>query len=419
MGAEHFGTSVAISGTTAIVGADHDYDGGLLSSGSAYIFDTVTGQELFKLNSSDIAEFDKFGYSVAISGTTGIVAAIGDSDAGFGSGSVYIFNTTTGQELSKITASDAASGAAFGTSVAISETTLIVGAFGNNDWGSDSGAAYIFNTTNGQQFFKFTASDANANDRFGWSVAIFGTTAVVGAPLNDDDGNASGSVYIFDTVTGQELFKLTASDAAAGDRFGSSVAIYGTTAIVGAYGNNDGGNDSGSAYIFNTTSGKELFKLTVPDAVADTKFGSSVAVSGTTAIIGAIGDSGVFANSGSAYIFDTATGLELYKLAASDPVYSQSFGFSVAISGSTAFVGAKGDNDAGNGAGSAYVFNDIFDSTSCPADLNEDDSLNFLDVSAFLAAFKAQDPLADFEPDGSYNFLDVSAFLAAYAAGCP
>ncbi|MBL4591611.1 MAG: FG-GAP repeat protein, partial [Phycisphaerales bacterium] len=133
----------------------------------------------------------------------------------------------------KITASDAAAEDFFGSSVAISGTTAIVGADRDDDAGSESGSAYIFDTTTGQEFFKLTASDAEAGDLFGFSVAISGTTAIVGAVFDRNAGSFSGSAYIFDTTTGQQLFKLTASDAAPFDRFGFSVAISGTTAIVG------------------------------------------------------------------------------------------------------------------------------------------------------------------------------------------
>ncbi|MEE9212014.1 MAG: FG-GAP repeat protein, partial [Phycisphaeraceae bacterium] len=105
---------------------------------------------------------------------------------------------------------------------------------------------------------KITALDAAANDQFGNSVAVSGNTAVVGARGNDDAGNLSGSAYVFDTTTGSQLFKLTASDAAADDFFGRSVAVSGNTAVIGALGNSDAGSQSGSAYIFDTTTGNQL-----------------------------------------------------------------------------------------------------------------------------------------------------------------
>ena len=92
--------------------------------------------------------------------------------------------------------------------------------------------------------------DGAANDGFGRSVAINGATAIVAASLDDDNGSASGSAYLFDATTGEQLFKLLPDDGASSDHFGISVAINGATAIVGADHNDDNGTDSGSAYLF-------------------------------------------------------------------------------------------------------------------------------------------------------------------------
>ncbi len=103
----------------------------------------------------------------------------------------------------------------------------------------------------GDQLAKLLADDGAAWDEFGHSVAISGTTAIVGAHLDDDNGTNSGSAYLFDTATGRQITKLLPDDGAEGDHFGESVAIGGTTAIVGAlFGDNDNGDNSGSAYLF-------------------------------------------------------------------------------------------------------------------------------------------------------------------------
>ena len=160
----------------------------------------------------------------------------------------------------KITASDAAGVDLFGVSVALAGDTTLVGANGNDDDGDNSGSAYIFDRNQGGpdnwgQVLKLTASDAAASDRFGISVALAGGTALVGAFRNDDDGDNSGSAYVFARNQGGadnwgEVIKLTASDAAAGDEFGGSVALAGDTALVGAFFHDDAANNAGSAYIF-------------------------------------------------------------------------------------------------------------------------------------------------------------------------
>jgi hypothetical protein len=364
---DNFGSSVGISGTTAIVGAIFDDDAGS-ASGSAYIFNTTTGGERLKLTASDATEGDRFGDSAAISGGTAIVGAPGDL---FGvsstSGSAYIFNAANGQQLFKLTVPDAAAVDNFGWSVAISGSIAIVGVPNDDDAGSASGSAYLFDSTTGRRLFKLTAFDAAAGDNFGWSVAISGTTAIVGARRDDDDGFESGSAYLFNTTTGQQLFKLTASDAGELDQFGSSVAISGTTAIVGAPNHAEAGLPSGSAYVFDTTTGRQLLKLTASDAALNDNFGDPVALSGSTAIIGARGNSDAGLSSGSAYMFDATTGQQLFKLTASDAAAGDFLGSSVAISAATLVAGAYLD---GPESGSVYVYH--LSSSPCPGDIADD-----------------------------------------------
>jgi len=232
-----FGSSVAISGHTAIVGAPSAIGSNLVVSGAAYLFEINTDNcsrppcppgsssaaQSFKLIPLDGANGDAFGWSVAISGTTAIVGARSHNG---GSGAAYLFSTTTGQQMAKLTAFDAASGDRFGGSVAISATTAIVG--------TSSGSAYLFDVSvpsSPVQGAKLTTSDGSGPT----SVAIHGTKAVVGTPFGDGGGSSSGSAYVFDIITGQQLAKLAASDAAADDFFGSGVAMSDTTLMVDTY----------------------------------------------------------------------------------------------------------------------------------------------------------------------------------------
>ncbi len=269
---DSFGYSVGISGETVVVGARSDDDGGS-NSGSAYVFvrsGTIWTQQQ-KLTASDAAEGDQFGTSVTISGNTVVVGAGFDDDGGSASGSVYVFvrNGTTWTEEQKLTASDAAAGDLFGVPVAISEETVVAGAFHDDDGGGDSGSAYVFVRDGAiwTQQQKLTASDATSNDRFGVSVALSGEAIVVGTHFDDDAGTNSGSAYVFvrDGTTWTQEQKLTASDAAADDQFGISVAISGETAVVGAYGDDDGGSASGSAYVYDlSTLPTPTITLTAP-----------------------------------------------------------------------------------------------------------------------------------------------------------
>ncbi len=164
--------------------------------------------------------------------------------------------------------------------------------------------------------FKLTASDAALKDQFGFSVALSGDTALVGARRDDDAGSNSGSAYVFvrSGTTWTEQAKLTASDAAVDDRFGLGVALSGDTALVGAYRDDDAGSDSGSVYVFvrSGTTWTEQAKLTASDAAADDRFGTSVALSGDTALVGAYLDDDAGSSSGSAYVYiDLAGGTRI------------------------------------------------------------------------------------------------------------
>ena len=352
---DFLGGSVAAYGDKVIIGADGDDDNGP-RSGSAYIFNATTGEQLAKLVPSDGASLDYFGFSVAISDTTAVIGARHDDDNGFDSGSAYLFNLTTGSQIAKLLSIDGTDHDHFGYSVAISGNTVIVGADGDDDNGEGSGSAYLFDATTGAQLAKLLPNDGAPDDYFGLSVAISGTTAIVGANCDDDNGESSGAAYLFDTTTGAQIAKLTASDAAGYDHFGTSVAISGSTAIVGAYDDDDNGSASGAAYLFDTTTATQIAKLLPSDGASNDYFGLSVAISGNNALVGAERDDVNGADSGSAYLFDTTTGAELAKFSPGDSATGDFYGNSVGLSGATAILGAWGADSNGANAGSAYLF---------------------------------------------------------------
>ena len=203
-----------------------------------------------------------------------------------------------------------------------------MGAYGDGDFGIFSGSAYLFSKPAGgwvgpvHESAKLTSSDGAAYDYFGYSVAIDGNTVVVGAYGDDDSGDSSGSVYLFRRPDSgwksmMESAKLMPSDGAAYDYFGYRVAIDGDTVVVGAYGDDDSGDASGSAYLFSRpfggwTRGHQNARLSAADGEAHDFFGSSVAVSGNTVVIGAKGDKERGTGSGSAYIFQAESHSILY-----------------------------------------------------------------------------------------------------------
>jgi hypothetical protein len=328
-----------------------------------------------KLTAADAAGGDRFGVAVAVSGDTAVVGAnAADTPAGSNVGSAYVFVRSAGTWAlqAKLTAADAAAVDNFGISVAISGDTAVVGAYlDSTPAGSNAGSAYVFVRSAGTwaQQQKLTAADAAAGDRFGISVAVSGDTAVVGAYLDDAPaGMDSGSAYVFVRSAGTWAHqqKLAADAAAAADNFGMSVAVSVDTAVVGAH--LEGGTNAGSAYVFVRSAGTwaQQQKLAASDAAANDNFGASVAVSGDTAVVGApFDDIAAGTDAGSAYVFVRSAGTwaQQQKLAASDADAGDRFGIAVAVSGDTAVVGAYFDDaPVGPDAGSAYVFLLIKDS---------------------------------------------------------
>jgi FG-GAP repeat len=321
-----FGVSVAISGDTIVVGATQ-LDLYNLGQGKAYVFvrSGATWNQKQKLTASDGAVGDRFGQAVAISGDTIVVGA--SHDNGFlttDQGSAYVFVRSGSYwsywiEQQKLTASDGTAYDFFGWSVAISVDTVVIGAW-QDDISSknDQGSAYVFvrSGSSWSQQHQLTAWDGLADDRFGFSVAISGDTVVVGAYFDDiyrDSCSCNqhnrGSAYVFVRSGGSWSLphKLTASDGAADDVFGWSVAISGNTIVVGARTDSIGGNTyQGSAYIFvrSGSSWDQHQKLTASDGAAFDTFGDSVAISGNNVVVGARGDNN---NRGSAYVFEWVT----------------------------------------------------------------------------------------------------------------
>ncbi|MBN1256229.1 MAG: hypothetical protein JXA52_00835 [Planctomycetes bacterium] len=323
---------------------------------------TVNTQET-KLTASDGADYDYFGCSVSLSGEYAIIGAGSDDTGGYNYGSAYIFKRdgTSWLEEDKLTASDGAFGDYFGKSVSISGDYAIAGAMFNDDHGSNSGSAYIFKRTGSTwaQQAKLIPSGSAADDFFGCSVAISGDYAVVGAVGCDGIGGDFGAAYIFkrNDATWTEQAKLVPADGELGDCFGCAVAISGDSVIIGSYRDDDNGNDSGSAYIFtrDETIWKEEAKLTASDGALADWFGKSVSISGDDAVVGSyLKNSGA----GSAYVFKRQGFFwsEQAKLIASDSEASDYFSYAVAISGDYVTLGAYGDDNSGPDSGSVYLF---------------------------------------------------------------
>ena len=414
--ADLFGVVVAVSGDTLAVGAflkDTPED----TAGSAYIFERDEGGadnwgEVKKLTASDADHNDFFGSSVAFTANANTLV-VGAQNASFGpvaAGAAYVFKRNQGGagnwgEVTKLTASDGQTGDNFGHSLGVSGDRVIVGAYFEDSVAVNAGAAYIFNLllekptatvtpkftitptpsitptptptptiTPTKKLFhearKLTASDAEAGDQLGFGAALSGDTAVLGAPSNAD---GTGAVYVYQRNSGGagnwgEVIKVLASDGHTGDVFGLSVAVAGDTAIVGAAGQSAGGISAGAAYIYQQDLGGadnwgEVKQLTASDSDEFSAFGYSVAVRGDVAVVGARSAPVPSVNgSGAAYIFERNEGGannwgEVKQLLPPDPHLNARFGVSVAVDGDTVVVGSYWQTTGlPFRAGAAYIY---------------------------------------------------------------
>ncbi|MFZ4985094.1 MAG: FISUMP domain-containing protein [Blastocatellia bacterium] len=419
---DNFGRAVAISGDTIVVGAPDEDSAAtgvngdqssnrLARSGAAYVFvrsGTAWSQQAY-LKASNTGTFDRFGWAVGIAGETVVVGAPNEDSAATGpngnqadnsqldSGAVYAFTRsgTTWSQQSYLKASNTGSSDNFGVAVAISGDTVVIGSFGESsnatgvngnqadDSAPDSGAAYVFVRSgvswNQQAYLK--ASNSRDDSIFGFTVAISGSTIVVGSPLEDNNatgvnGNQaggplydSGAAYVFvrnGTVWSQQAY-LKASNSGGDDKFGRSVAISGETIVIGADDedslatgvNGDQssnlGPDSGAAYLFTRsgTSWSQGGYLKSGNSGGFDNFGFAVGVSINTVVVGASEEDSAVAginasgadnlaeNSGAAYIFLTDSSRpEILSLSpASAP--QNSAAFTLTVNGANFVAGSQ------------------------------------------------------------------------------
>jgi hypothetical protein len=319
-----------------------------------------------KLVASDPAIDDYFGSSVAVSGDYAIIGSYyDDDDAGFNSGSAYIFNRVPESgnwiQTAKLQASDADASNQFGYSVDMHGDYAIVGAYGNAHPTTGMEAAYIFQKDAGGEDWiqraKLVANDPFLGDNFGISVAIDLDYALVGATGDDDVISESGSAYVFKRDEGLQSWslkdKLTESNASQGANFGNSVELQGDYAILSSH-----RGTTESALIFKKDAGAETWTeqaILIPaDWSAGDEFGVSVSISEDYAVVGSrYEDTSPYSNSGAAYVFKRDSGQETWtemaKLQASDGSGSAFFGSAVAILNRQIIVGAYS-------AGKAYLF---------------------------------------------------------------
>lgn len=348
---DEFGLRLDMDSGLIVVGAWQDSLGVGPAAGSAYLYMAGNGQELRKFTASDAAADDWYGISVGVSAPYVVVGSCNDDDFGPDSGAAYV-HTTGGAELFKLTASNAAAGDLYGARVDIEGTTLVVGSPFGDGTSVDTGAAYVYSAITGQELAKLEVPGASSGDLFGMSAAISSGLVVVGALGADPLGVDSGAAYVFDAATGQLLQTLTAFDGAAGHNFGARVEIEGDRVVVGSWFANGATSGTGAAYVFDATSGAFLKKLTALDGQNGDAFGSAVALSGDRIGVGAPNNG---SSAGAVYLFDALTGNQLGKLQADDAAAGDEF-FSLALEDDLVLVGARKTDDNGQDSGSAYLY---------------------------------------------------------------
>ena len=344
---QKFGRSAAAA-LKLVVGAKFQDNVNGTDRGAIFIFDVndlTTSTKV--ICETDTSIYDFFSESVAVGDSKIFVGMPGADINGSGSGAVYIYNLD-GTGETQVLASDGASGDDFGGAVAIGNSKIAIGARGEDEGANNGGAVYVYNL-DGTGEVKITASDAANSDNFGSSVAIANNKLYVGASGNDDDGSNSGSVYIYN-LDGSGESKITASDGAANALFGCSLATGHDKLVVGA----EGGN--GAVYVYDLDGSNEV-KITASDGASGDQFGYGVAIGSNKIVVGALGDDDDGSSSGSAYVFNL-DGTGQVKITASDAAAGDEFGSSVAVGGDKVYVGARyEDNANGTNAGAFYVYN--------------------------------------------------------------
>ena len=381
-----FGHGMASSSTYTIVGAYNEDDASGTDSGKAYIFNNATGALLHTLNNPNpygTSAGDRFAFRVAISETYAIVGAFGEDDAGgTSSGKAYIYNNATGALLHTLTNPNAYGTSAddhFGWTVAITDTYAIVGAYQEDEGINDisSGKAYMFQNSTGTLYRTINNPNAYgtaANDRFGRRVKATANYIIVGADGEADAsagaGYQSGKAYVYNSNGSSLLNTITNPNpygTSANDQFGLVAAADATSDyfVISARAEDDaGGTESGKVYIYSGT-GTLLHTLDNPNAYGTSQtdyFGAGLAINSQyTAVNAWQEDDAGGTGSGKVYIFNTVTGALLHTLDNPNPYgtsQNDSFGYEgLSLNGTTLFVGAYGEDDAGgSGSGKVYVY---------------------------------------------------------------
>ena len=312
-----------------------------ISSGSPIEYVIPTG---------DVVSNDYFGQELSLTGSLLLSSARGD-------GSAHIYDLVTGALFRSFSSPEAQSNSSFSQSIYMEGDYAVIGANQNGTGASNSGAAHVYNINTGALLHTIYNPTPSSGDRFSNSTVISGNHLVIGTGLDDSGATDSGAVYIYDLILGtlqHSIFNPTPSST---DYFGQEIDADGNNLIVGAYGDNTGAGDAGSAYIYDLVSGALLHTINNPNPNSNDRFGDEVAIDGNIAAISATFNDDLGSNTGSVYVYDVTTGGLLSTIQNPDPQIDDYFGTSIELFGDYIIIGAVGDDTGALGTGSAYLFN--------------------------------------------------------------
>jgi ELWxxDGT repeat protein len=357
-----FGYKVSGNSAITVIGAEHATVNGVPFAGAAYVYDNATGNLLWTLHDptpdASVVTADGFGFDTAVSDQWIVVSNNHSNPSLNKPGEVHIFSATTGAFVRTIANPEASPGDRFGESLAISGSTLAVGVPGGDVGALNTGTVYTFNISSGELLRTIANPSQVSGDNFGREIAMSGNNLVIGALFEDTGAVSAGSAYVFNSTTGALLRTYRNPTPQLNEQFGSSVAIQGDTVAIAAYKDNSAGTDSGSVYVFSISSGSVVPLRSIPNPVPTIgdQFGYGISISGNKIAIGTPSDDVGTTNTGTVYVYDLTTNAAPQIIANPAPAANDFFGLWPRFVGTDLLVPAPYDDASGVDAGTVYRF---------------------------------------------------------------
>jgi hypothetical protein len=411
---DKFGAAMARDGAFILIGAPGDDTRGE-DAGAVYVIDTATDTIIHTLTASDGRPFDNFGNAVDADNGLAVIGSFRDNNDAFDSGSAYLFDIATGQELFKVT-SNGPLNDWFGFSVAVEGDRFAVGAlFEGLDSDTGHGAVYVYNTADASLAYKLLPQTTTSALRFGHALAMDSGRLFVGDIYGTPGSNRPGLVFSYDASNGSALQTFARGGSS---RFGTSIDAEGDAVVIGDTGRITFSDQrTGSAHVFDADTAELRFDLFPGDGRNFDNFGRTVSIDATRVLVGAPShDSGAEA-SGAVYLHDRQTNLVLDRFEPRSPVSVGFFGEAAVLAPEGIYIYEALDSTGR--AGRVHRISPV--ETGCnPADLAEPTGvLDLADIGAFIDGFVDQFALSDLNGDGVFDLADIGAFVAAFTDGCP